>query len=72
MTRARTDQLLREAQVAELIGFSIHTLRSWRSGGRRDKGPPWKKIGRSVVYPLSEVRSWMRNLGRSPNEAQQV
>lgn len=72
MTLARTDQLLREGQVAELIGFSIHTLRSWRSGTRQDNGPPWQKIGRSVVYPLSGVRSWMTNLRQGPNGCQQA
>lgn len=62
MAAIGVDRLLREAQVAEITGFSVYTLQGWRSSSREDKGPPWRKIGRSVVYPLSEVRSWMAGL----------
>ncbi|WP_155838698.1 helix-turn-helix transcriptional regulator [Arthrobacter castelli] len=56
------DRLLREPAVARITGFSVHTLRQWRSLNYHDKGPPWVKIGASVVYRESDVRAWMSAL----------
>ena len=64
---AELDRLLHEPEVATLTGFSPHTLRQWRSLRHRNeaKGPKWGKVGRSVVYLESDVKAWMRRLGRS-------
>ena len=42
-------------QVSERLGVSERTLAAWRSAG---KGPPYRKIGRTVTYPEPEVLNW--------------
>ena len=45
-------KLLKETQVAELLGVSVMTLRKWRSERR---GPAYIKLGRSVRYSPKEI-----------------
>lgn len=42
--------------VAALPGISRNTLAMWRY---ERKGPPYRKIGRSVVYALDELEEWI-------------
>jgi predicted DNA-binding transcriptional regulator AlpA len=57
-----TERLLKPAEVAEMLGISIHTLKVWRH--RKPPFGPWYKRfpgeRGEVRYLLSEVLSWMR------------
>jgi predicted DNA-binding transcriptional regulator AlpA len=54
-------RMLREAEVSQLAGVSLQTLRNWRSDPRkRFRGPRYFKLpGGSVRYRLSEVLAWI-------------
>lgn len=46
---------LTSAEVAELLGISEATLRTWRSAGR---GPSYYRLGR-VLYWRRDVDAWI-------------
>jgi hypothetical protein len=50
-------EYLTTPEAAELLRRSVQTLQNWR--GRR-QGPPWSKIGRSVVYPASGLAAFVQ------------
>ena len=49
---------LNEKEVAELIGFSVQSLRNWRFLGR---GPSYIKVGRAVRYQLKDILNWIES-----------
>jgi predicted DNA-binding transcriptional regulator AlpA len=54
-----------EKQLAQMLGMSVATVRSWRYPKFADdlpSGPPWVKIGRSVRYETCEVEKFIRGL----------
>jgi len=51
-----TCKLLKEQQVAEILGLSTKSLQAWRLYG---KGPRYRKIGRSVRYPEADLEAWI-------------
>lgn len=55
----KTDQLLTESQVAEILGVARVTLTGWRS---RKTGPPFVKLARRVVrYPSAKLVAWIES-----------
>jgi hypothetical protein len=44
-----------EKLAAPIIGCQPMTLANWRS---QRKGPPYRKVGRSIFYPLGELLAW--------------
>src|SRR6266478_6071907 len=52
------------ATLAGRIGVTETTLAVWRSTGR---GPASLKLGRRVVYPRSDVETWLQSLRESRN-----
>ena len=50
-------KILRLAQVADMTGIPLATLRDWRHDG--EKGPPTWKLGGRVVAYLDEVQAWI-------------
>jgi hypothetical protein len=48
---------------------SAGTLKNWRSQRR---GPPFVKVGRQVLYPLSGLEEWERSRTVVGSEAGQV
>jgi hypothetical protein len=44
-----------EAEKAEELGKTVHTLRSWRL---QRQGPPWVRSGRDVLYP-EDNNAWL-------------
>ncbi|QIK82636.1 AlpA family transcriptional regulator [Sanguibacter sp. HDW7] len=51
------EQLLSMSEVAEVIGISKATLRTWRTHGR---GPVGFKVGgRRVMYRRTAVEAWL-------------
>jgi len=59
-----TTKLLRLADVAELTGVPVATLRFWRHQGT---GPRSAKIGRRVVYRESDVQRWVDSQFNEPD-----
>ena len=56
----KDDRLLREQDVAEMLGVAIATLRAWRRVG---KPPAFIRLGRAVRYRMSDLRELIRNGG---------
>ena len=58
MATQRTDdiELLTTAQVSELTGVPVSTLKRWR-GEHSELG--FVKLGRAVRYRLSDLRTWL-------------
>ncbi len=52
----KVSRYLNEFEVERITGFSVGTLRNWRSAG---KGIPYLKVGRSVRYKLDDVLNFM-------------
>jgi hypothetical protein len=59
---------LREADAAQALGnVSVGLLRKWRAAdeatvalGRDPAGPPWKRLGGTVVvYPVTALKKWL-------------
>ena len=52
-------QFVREREAADYMGVKVATLRAW--GMRRSKtGPPFARVGKMVLYPVSELENHMR------------
>jgi DNA-binding transcriptional MerR regulator len=47
---------LTTAQLAQLLHLHPTTLVIWRMKG---KGPPWRKIGKRVLYDTEQARLWV-------------
>jgi predicted DNA-binding transcriptional regulator AlpA len=47
---------LRPRHAAAFLGVAVATLADWRYKGN---GPPFKRLGRAVVYDLAEINAWM-------------
>ena len=54
---------LNEKQVANLMSFSIFTLRNWRTQG---KGPAYTKTSRAVRYSADDVIRFMEDRKVNP------
>jgi excisionase family DNA binding protein len=52
-------EYLTTAEVAELTRSPQETVRYWRHMGT---GPRCFKVGRRVLYPVAEVRAWLKEL----------
>ncbi len=50
------DKLLAPADVADILGVPINSLKMWRY---RRTGPPWLKLGRHVRYRREELERWL-------------
>ena len=55
-------QMMRGETVAEFTGLSASYLAKLRVTGF---GPPFKKIGRSVLYRKSDVEAWLQDHSRT-------
>ncbi|MFE7845313.1 helix-turn-helix domain-containing protein [Microbacterium sp. NPDC057407] len=44
--------------VAMLPGITLRTLAMWRY---RQVGPPYRKLGARIVYPLDELDDWVES-----------
>jgi hypothetical protein len=56
---------LNEKLAAERIGKKPQTLRNWR---HLRKGPPYIRIGRSIVYLESDLREYMEKHRIDPEQ----
>lgn len=48
--------ILTTAQVSELTGVPVHTLRAWRNEGT---GPRSWKLGNRIRYDRADVLAWL-------------
>ena len=55
----KTNQILTEKEVSELLKISVKTLQSWR---HQSKNLPYFKIGRTVKYKLSDIREYLESV----------
>jgi hypothetical protein len=58
----REDELLTDADVAQLLKVSTFTLRFWRCRPPRHPVPPVVRIGRTVRYRAGDIRRFMAEL----------
>ncbi len=58
IARSRRRFLSKEA-LAEYVGVSPRTVKTWR-----EKGLPGRKLGRVVMFEVSEVEAWIDREGR--------
>src|SRR5712692_3540290 len=56
--------LLKEREAALYMGVSVHALRRWRSK-KSPLGPPFIKLGRPVLYPVTELENHLNSLLRT-------
>jgi excisionase family DNA binding protein len=57
----RREENLVTEEVAQLLQTSPSTIRYWRHKGY---GPKGVRVGRRVLYPLSEVQRWLEERSR--------
>jgi predicted DNA-binding transcriptional regulator AlpA len=54
------ERFLSTREVAHLTGFSVNTLKQWRSQGG---GPKFMPINRTIRYPWDSLLTWMNSWG---------
>jgi len=54
-TERRKREWIKADEVAEMLGVSVHTVRSWRLRG---SGPPAYRMNAAVRYDRDEVEDW--------------
>lgn len=47
------------AEISEMLDIKIQKLERWRMVGRRNDGPAFTKLGRSVIYRGCDVIDWL-------------
>ena len=53
---AAVSACLNETSTAQVIGISVHTLRSWR---KQKRGPAWIKVGTRVLYRRAAIEAFL-------------
>jgi predicted DNA-binding transcriptional regulator AlpA len=59
------DRCLKTSEVAEYLGLSVKTIRSYRADGL---GPDYVKFGKMVRYRLSDVKRWRDSRLHNPSD----
>lgn len=52
----KNTQLLSEKEAAKLLSLSRQTLANWR---HLSKGPDYVRLGRRVLYPLTDLQAFI-------------
>jgi hypothetical protein len=55
--------LVSDTEAAKIIHQKETTLATWRSAGR---GPAYYKVGRQVLYSVSDLEAWLASRRREP------
>jgi predicted DNA-binding transcriptional regulator AlpA len=58
------EALLKERELARILGLSLTSLRRWRLIGR---GPRYLKLGAAVRYQAKDVSAWLDSQARGGN-----
>jgi hypothetical protein len=61
------DILLTEVETAQIVGFSPHTLKSWRLSGSA-KAPPATKVYGAIRYRVGGLRRWLSRFTDNADE----
>jgi hypothetical protein len=57
VTQSLSHTFVTPAQVVAMLpGITLRTLSMWRY---RQVGPPYRKLGARIVYPLDELDDWV-------------
>lgn len=64
-TLRRAFNLLTEDELSLLSGFSVRTLRNWRS---ERKGPRFIRLGNRAFYLASDLATWLENSKETTTE----
>jgi len=61
--RTQSLRMYTEEQVADMLQVSLSQLRKWRmkKNGSKQKGPPFRKIGRLVRYPEGALLAYVNS-----------
>lgn len=54
------------AELAAELDMAVMTLALWRM---RQKGPPYIKVGRKILYSRTTVKDWIASQVRKPLQA---
>jgi hypothetical protein len=57
---------LTSEQLAAELDMAVITLALWRM---RQKGPPYVKVGRKILYSRTTVKDWIASQGHTPLQA---
>lgn len=68
MSRARSQKLMMEQDVAEMLNVTVSAVRRWRVENR---GPEYLKVGSLVRYRPTDVKKWLSSLARSATPVSQ-
>jgi predicted DNA-binding transcriptional regulator AlpA len=49
--------LLTEQELADMLGYKVLTLVTWRQQGR---GPDYTKLGKTIFYRREAVQEWIK------------
>lgn len=49
---------LNDNEAADLIGVSVHILRSYRAGGPPYLSPKFTRLGKRIIYKRKEAIAW--------------
>lgn len=52
-----------DKQAAELLGVSVHTLRTFRFQGPPHSGPKFIKLNKRVIYRRKDLLAWRDSEG---------
>jgi hypothetical protein len=55
-----------EAELSHLLKKGQRTLRKWRLAG---EGPPFAKLGVTIIYPIAGVDKWLARRVQTPARA---
>ncbi len=58
LPNGKTVGTINENEAAAYLSVAVQTLQKWRSSGG---GPPYAKIGRRVVYRLTDLERWLES-----------
>jgi predicted DNA-binding transcriptional regulator AlpA len=57
------NELMAEAEAADLLGKKVQTLRKWAVRGQ---GPARIKIGKTVRYRMADLQAWLDSQRQDP------
>lgn len=63
LLKAPAVEYVDNAGAAAFLGLQPTTLEIWRT---RAEGPPFVKVGRKVMYALTDLREWMDSRRQKP------
>jgi predicted DNA-binding transcriptional regulator AlpA len=60
-----TSEYLKDHEAAAYLNLSVFSLRNWRSA---NTGPKFCRLGRSIRYPLDELKNFVEQRKVNPDD----